>query len=180
MEYTPAPAPAPGAPGVAGAAGNATATPHLNVLDFYVGGPKALELEGLSLAEAVAQATEVLQRLFGGKGGGDGGGAEGAAAGERRDEGAGEGGKLPRLRLVEAVPAPRRAYKTDWLANRWSRGAWAVSYEMGSSCIDYSRLAEPMADGAIGFAGEATCAKMPGNTHRCRRFGSSLALRFAH
>lgn len=62
------------------------------------------------------------------------------------------------------VPEP-----TDWLVTRWAqdpfaRGAYA-HIPVGSSGAFYDRLAEPVGEGALLFAGEATCRDHPATAH---------------
>ena len=56
--------------------------------------------------------------------------------------------KRQRLALIDTVPAPIRAYKTDWHTNQWSRGTWS-SYTLGSKCTNTLDIATPMADKLI-------------------------------
>jgi monoamine oxidase len=113
-----------------------------NILDFYQGGKASNDMEAMTLEQAVKHATGILQKLFG------------------NTSKAFKDGQVSGV-----VPQPIKAYKTDWHTSEWSRGTWS-SYTMGSKCSDVTNIAAPMADDRILFAGEGTCSKLQGDTHR--------------
>ena len=59
----------------------------------------------------------------------------------------------------QAVPPPSHVHVTRWLSDRWARGSYSY-VGVGGDAAATLALAAPLSDGALRFAGEATCQRM--------------------
>ena len=64
----------------------------------------------------------------------------------------------------KGIPEPRKMAVTRWGGDPFSRGSYSY-VPVGATNKNYDILAEPLAEGRLRFAGEATIRKYPGTVH---------------
>lgn len=72
--------------------------------------------------------------------------------------------RVPRTIYGHAIPDPDRVIVARWASEPFTSGSYS-HIPVGATGEEYDMLAEPLAEGHLRFAGEATMRHYPGTVH---------------